>query len=182
MTPRKCKTFDIYKYQKLWKVKKTIGKHFCTEWQSPPLFTWALVQNISSLKCWWFFRIWHHINSSSHHFKYRSGKHKHIFYFKNKSGLLKIVYLPIDLWDVIHTKKYLWFEKHFEKTPSFQLHGYEIKSLRLLKTINCHVFVLSEKKCILFYQYILRMIYLELRYFSPTVSFLTKTTLPFVLF
>ena len=64
---------------------------------------------LSALKCWRSFRVWHHINSSPHHFKYRSGKHKRIFYFKNKSGLLKTVYLPTDLWVAIHVKKYLWF-------------------------------------------------------------------------
>ena len=64
---------------------------------------------LRALKCWRSFRVWHHINSSAHHFKYRSGKHKRIFYFKNKSGLLKTVYLPTDLWVAIHVKKYLWF-------------------------------------------------------------------------
>lgn len=54
------------------------------------------------------FNILCHINSCLHYFKYRSGKQKHTFYFKNKSGLLKIAYLPIELWVPTYVKKYLW--------------------------------------------------------------------------
>lgn len=85
LTTWKVKTSDIYKYQKTWKFRKEIGGNLCSEGYSQHCLL-ELWDRVSAL---WnadgLFNILLHINSSLHHFKYRSGKHK--LYFISETNL-----------------------------------------------------------------------------------------------
>lgn len=141
-------------------------------WQSQPLFTWAQGQSISLWNADGLFQICRLINSSSHHFKRRPGKHEHVFYFKHKSGLLKLVYVHRftschACGEVPLVLGTLWKDSQLPVTRAWNC------LWDFSKPSDCHIFVLSEKKPILFYNS--NMIYLELRFFFPPLwTFLPK--------